>query len=314
MRKNTYLILFTMTLLCGCSAKEKFQNDLELTPYGSTPTPAVQSASVGVTSTPFPTPSPMPQYHTVQAGETMSSIALLYGLNMNDVVLANPDIHPNAMVVGMQVLIPPKTESTAATSYSSTPAPVALSDPTCVKEKSGGLWCFMIAENENEFAVENVLVEITLGDENASQLIAQIAAAPLNMLPSKGQLPLSAYFPPPIPQPYRYSYLLKSAIPVEDESRYIETEILEQTVTISEDGFVAQISARVFVNGTVGETVQVWLSAAALDDGENIIGVRRIEATGTLDEVGVVVVNGYVYSASTPIGSVQLSAEAIYTQ
>lgn len=244
----------------------------------------------------------------------MSSIALFYSLNTNDVVLANPDINPNAMVVGMQVLIPPKTASTEVASISSAPAPVVLSEPACFQEKSGGLWCFMNATNENDFAVENVLVEITLGDENGSQLTAQVAAAPLNMIPSKGQLPLSAYFPPPIPQPYRYSSLLISAIPVEDESRYIETEILEQSVIISEDGLAAQISVRVFVNGTAGKTVQVWLSAAALDDEGNIIGVRRVEATGSLDEVGVLMVSGYVYSVSTSIDSFQLNVEAMYTQ
>ena len=244
----------------------------------------------------------------------MSSIALFYDLNTNDVVLANPDIDPNAMVVGMQVLIPTKTASTEVASISSAPAPVVLSAPACFQEKSGGLWCFMNAKNENDFAVENVLVEITLGDENGSQLTDQVAAAPLNMLPSKGQLPLSAYFPPPIPKPYRYSYLLLSALPMEDESRYIETEILDQTVAISEDGLAAKISTRVFVNGAVEETVRVWLSATALDNEGNIIGVRRIEATGSLDEVGVIIVSGSVYSVSAPIDSVQLNVEAMYTQ
>lgn len=314
MRKAICLIMLTAVLVCGCSEKEQPQSNMELAPYGATPTQSVQSNPAEVTSTPLPTPSPTPQYHTVQAGETMSSIALFYSLNTNDVVLANPDINPNAMVVGMQVLIPPKTASTEVASISSAPAPVVLSEPACFQEKSGGLWCFMNATNENDFAVENVLVEITLGDENGSQLTAQVAAAPLNMVPSKGQLPLSAYFPPPIPQPYRYSSLLISAIPVEDESRYIETEILEQSVTISEDGLAAQISVRVFVNGTVGKTVQVWLSAAALDDEGNIIGVRRVEATGSLDEVGVLMVSGYVYSVSTSIDSFQLNVEAVYTQ
>jgi len=306
--------MLTAVLVSSCSGNTQPQNSMELTPYGAAPTQSVQKNPVEATLTPLPTPSPTPQYHTVQTGETMSSIALFYGLNTNDVVLANPDINPNVMVVGMQVLIPPKTASTEATNVSSTPAAVILSEPTCFQEKSGGLWCFMNATNENDFAVENVLVEITLGDENATQLMAQVAAAPLNMLPAKGQLPLSAYFPPPIPQPYRYSSLLISAIPVEDESRYIKTEILEQSITILEDGLAAKISARVFVNGSVGKIVQVWLSAAALDKEGNIIGVRRIEATGSLDDVGVMLVDGYVYSVSSPIDSVQLNVEAMYTQ
>ncbi|HOJ00271.1 MAG TPA: LysM peptidoglycan-binding domain-containing protein [Anaerolineaceae bacterium] len=314
MKKSIYLVLLTVLILSGCADNGQRTSELELTPYGVTPTPSAQSGTVAETPTPFPTPSPAPQYHTVQAGETMSSIALLYGLDMNDVVLANPEIDPNTMVVGMQVLIPPKTADVEITNYSSTPAPIVLSRPTCEQEKSGGVWCFLTAENQNEFAVENVLVEITLGDENAAQLTAQVAAAPLNLLPSGEKLPLSAYFPPPVPQPYRFSFLLKSAIAVEDESRYLSTELLEQSITISQDGLSAQISARIFVNGIAGRNVRVWLALTALDDENTIVGVRRLETKGTLGETGVMVVSGNVYSTGALIRTVELKAEAMYSQ
>ncbi len=313
MRKNISFLLVIVVFLAGCSSGQQLQNAAALTPYGATLAPAQPVETAEATETPLPTPSPTPQYHSVQSGETMSSIALLYGLDMGDVVQANPDINPNAMVVGMEILIPSKTEEgTAAAVVSAETAPINLGEPNCVKEKSGGLWCFLTAENPNEYAVENVLVEITLGDESGSQLTAQIAAAPLNLITSQGQLPLSAYFPPPVPQPYRTSSILISAIPVEDESRYIETEILDQNVAISEDGLTAQVDARVFVNGIVGETVQVWLSAAAVDEEGAIVGVRRIEATGVLDEIGVIEVSGFIYSAGAVIDAVQLNVEASY--
>ncbi len=312
MKKSIYSLLVIAAILGGCSAAEQLQGEIALTPYGSTAVPTQPVETAAVTATPLPTPSPTPFYHTVQLGETMSSIALQYGLNTNDVVQANPDIDPNAMVVGMQVLIPPKEQDINTTSISTTPAPIQLSEPNCMNEKSGGLWCFLTAKNTNDYAVENVLVEITLGDESASQLTEQIAAAPLNVIPSQGELPLAAYFPPPVPQPYRYSSVLTSAIPLEDESRYITTEILEQNVSISEDGLSAQINARVFVNGIVGKNVQVWLSAAAKDKDGMIVGVRRIEAAGTLDDIGVIEISGFVYSVGTAIEMVQLNAEASY--
>ena len=314
MKKNISFLLVLVIFLAGCSSGQQIQIAAALTPYGSTLVPTQLMITAEATGTPLPTPSPTPQYHTIQARETMSSIALLYGLDMGDVVQANPDINPNAMVVGMELLIPPKTEGTAAATVSAETAPIQLGEPNCIKEKSGGLRCFLTAENTNEYAVENVLVEITLGDESGSQLTAEIAAAPLNLIPSQGQLPLSAYFPPPIPQPYRSSYILISAIPVEDESRYINTEILDQNIAISEDGLTAQVYARVFVNGIVGETVRVWLSAAALDAEGALVGVRRIEAAGILDEIGVIEVRGFVYSAETAIDTVLLNVEAGYEQ
>lgn len=314
MKRILILLICLVFLLAACNVPQPDYSALELTPYGETPVLATGSVPAGLTPTPFPTPSPTPNYHIVQAGETMSSIALLYGLNMGDVMQANPEINPNAMVVGMQILIPPKSASTAEVLSESTPAPVLLSEPNCYKQKSGGLWCFIEAKNENEIAVENVLVEITLGDEGANQLTAQIAAAPLNMIPSGGRLPLSAYFSPPVPDPYRYSYQLISSIPVEDTDRYIETKLLDQSLSISEDGLTGQITARVFVNGIAGETVQVWIAAVALDAEGNVVGVRRIEKMAALDEVGVLEMRGVVYSAGKTIDSIDLYAEAVYSK
>ena len=315
MMKNVFFLLFLVGFfLASCAGPGTSASGSELTPYGSTPTVQIEQPAVSATATALPTPSPTPQYHTVQSGETMSSIALIYGLNMGDVVSANPDIDPNAMVVGMQILIPPAMQSTGGVIYSTTPEPVVLGEPECYREKSGGLWCFMLASNEKNTAVENVLVEITIGDENATQLTAQVAAAPLNMIPANSQLPLSAYFPPPVPDPYRYSYQLVSALAVEDTDRYIQTEILSQTISLSEDGITARVSTRVFANGIVGETVQVWISATALDEAGKIVGVRRIEGLATLDETGVVEINGYVYSVGNPIETVKLTGEAVYVQ
>jgi len=315
MKHILLLVVFPVFLLAACnSVPQPDYSVMDLTPYGGSPVLATGDVSVELTPTPFPTPSPTPNYHIVQAGETMSSIALLYGLNMGDVMQANPDVNPNAMVVGMQILIPPQSASTAKVLFESTPAPVLLLEPSCHREKSGGLWCFMEAKNENKYAVENVLVEITIGDEAANVLTAQTAAAPLDMLPGGEGMPLSAYFPPPVPDPYRYSYQLISAIPVEDTDRYIETSLLDLTQLISEDGLTGQFNARVFVNGISGETVQVWLAAVARDADENIVGVRRIEKITVLDDLGVIEISGFIYSAGNPIDNIDLFSEAVYNK
>ncbi|NMC45901.1 MAG: LysM peptidoglycan-binding domain-containing protein [Chloroflexi bacterium] len=314
MKRNLILPVCLVFFLAACNVPQADYSASDLTPYGKTAVLATGNGSAELTPTPFPTPSPTPNYHIVQAGETMSSIALLYGLNMADVIQANPEINPNAMVVGMQILIPPKSASTAEVISGSTPAPVLLSEPNCYREKSGGLWCFMEAKNENESAVENVLVEITIGDEGANVLAAQTAAAPLNMIPSGAALPLSAYFPPPVPEPYRYSYQLVSALPVENADRYVETSLLDESRVISADGLTGQVTARVFVNGVAGETVQVWLAVVAQDTNGNIVGVRRIEKIATLDDLGVIEMSGFIYSAGNPMVNVDLLVEAIYSQ
>lgn len=314
MKKLLALGLSCIGFLTACSSAEQISYaGLGLTPYASGDSTPQQTFNVIATGTPLPTPSPTPHYHTVAAGETMSSIAWLYGLNTADVVDANPDINPYSMVVGMQVLIPAKpAAATSEIALSADMEPIVLSEPQCHPEKSGGLWCFINALNENDNAVENVLVEITIGSAQATQLTTRIAAAPINMIAAGEQQVLSAYFPPPIPEPLRYSYRLVSSIPVENINRYIETQILEQTVDISEDGLTAQVSLRLFVNGIAGETVSVWVAVVARDSAGEVMGVRRIETVSQLDSGGVLEITGTVYSVEQPIEEVVLQAEAAY--
>ena len=313
MKKLLTLGLCCLGLLAACSNTEQdTYTGLDLTPYGSGDSTPQQTLNVMATGTPLPTPSPTPHYHTVAAGETMSSIAWLYGLNTADVVDANPDINPYSMVVGMQVLIPAKPAATQQVSLSEDMEPITLGEPECHPEKSGGMWCFINALNENDNAVENVMVEITIGSAQASQLTTRIAAAPINMIAAGEQQVLSAYFPPPVPEPLRYSYQLVSSIPVENISRYIETQILDQSVDISEDGLTARVSLRVFVNGIMGETVRVWVAVVARDSAGEVMGVRRIEAESQLDSGGVLEISGVVYSVEQPIEEVVLQAEAAY--
>jgi LysM repeat protein len=57
--------------------------------------------------TPFPTPLPIPpQVHTVQAGETLGAIAQLYGISVDDLMLANNLTDPNVLDVGQRLVIP----------------------------------------------------------------------------------------------------------------------------------------------------------------------------------------------------------------
>lgn len=53
-----------------------------------------------------PTPTPEPFVHTVQVGETLSSIAARYGVNTNILIEVNNILDPNALMVGASLLIP----------------------------------------------------------------------------------------------------------------------------------------------------------------------------------------------------------------
>ncbi len=72
----------------------------------ASPTP---SATVAVTPTPVPTepPAPTPQVYIVAKGDTMSKIAKKFGLTVEEILVANPQIkNPDKIGIGDEITIP----------------------------------------------------------------------------------------------------------------------------------------------------------------------------------------------------------------
>lgn len=89
-----------------------------------TPTPV---ASVTPPPEPTPTPAPTPTIHVVSEGETLSKIASDYGLTLDDLLAANPQItDADRIAIGDEVIIPataPSAPSEVGGGAEVTPAP-----------------------------------------------------------------------------------------------------------------------------------------------------------------------------------------------
>lgn len=59
------------------------------------------------TSTPTATPTPQPLIHVVQSGDTLSGIALLYGVEVAAIQEANGIEDPSTLQIGQELVIPP---------------------------------------------------------------------------------------------------------------------------------------------------------------------------------------------------------------
>lgn len=111
-------------------------------PTETSPVPAQPAAEASPTAQPTPEPSPsavptatksptaqptakpsVPKTHTVQAGETLSQIARLYGVSVDALVASNDLASADLIHVGMRLKIPAKGSSGSSSSGTTTTAP-----------------------------------------------------------------------------------------------------------------------------------------------------------------------------------------------
>ena len=252
----------------------------ELTPYLTRTATVIVSPGRTVFPSPLPPPSATPRTYTVKKGDTVSSIAQMYGVTVEAILAANPKLNPNLMEVGSTLVIPASsgTKAPAGDLATVTPLPVRVDGVHCAAVQDGGAWCFVVAHNSQKIGVESVSVVIRIADGNGEGMLSQVAFAPLNLLPSRGTLPLAAYFPPPVPDYIQVSAELLTALPVNaGDNRYLSAGLSGEKLNIFPDGLSANVSGIITLDKGSTSAQQIWVLAIAYDLSGQIVGLRRWE-------------------------------------
>lgn len=288
--------------------------DVRFTPYASvTPSPSSTPTPPG-TATPLPSPSPTPRQHTVERGQDMGGIAFLYGLSLEELMAANPNVNPNSMSIGTVLLIPGGAarpapgDSTAIPSL--TPVPLQVGAINCAITREGGAWCFLPVTNTAGAALENLSAVVRLVDDASGAIISQTALPPLDRLAPDATMPLMAYFPAPVPAAFHAGGELLTAMPVAGEGRYRDTALVDPQIAIDPDGLSANIQGAVRLEDGQGGARQVWVAAVAYDAAGAVVGVRRWEAGQPLPAGAELALDFDVYSTGAPIQRVELLVQA----
>ena len=289
-----------------------------LRPYPTNTSSATPLPTGFVTQTPSPTitPTPTQVFYEVQTGDDMYSIAWRYGLSPDVLMTANPTVNPRMMSVGAKLLIPitPQPEETEATEVvqftpTTTPQYQKPQEPDCYPDALGGLWCFILVTNREDGALENISARVSL--QAGEEVRQEVAILPLNLLPSGESLPLIAYFEPPIPEERVVTAEIEFLLPVmSDDNRYLAAEILEFSITRSEDDLVAQVSGEILLPSGAREADYLWLNATALDAAGRVIAVRRWDAEPPFEPGQAVPFSLTLYSMGEPIHQVNLLVES----
>ena len=308
--KTRFLVLMLLSLLLTACAGNLADSDpvLELTPYRPFITPTVQTIPVNA-STPLPAPTPTPVVHVVVAGDTVSGIALKYGVEIAAVLAANPQIDPRAMSVGTQLLIPSSSTS-AISSNSSIPESLTVGTLNCLPSGSG-IWCFLPILNDLDYPVENITVRIIVGNSQTGELADQISTPPLNILYPDATIALAAYFNIPLTEPLQSSFELLSAQAVHDgQSRYLETALQNIQTSIDPSGLSAVINGEISLVDASSKASHIWMAAVAYDAQWMVVGVRRWENSSLLNGGQWLPFSFQVYSAGGSISKVDMLVEA----
>jgi LysM repeat protein len=257
-----------------------------------------------------PLPSPTPFAYTVQQGDTISSIALKFGVSMDDLIAANPEVPPNAMPVG-QVINIPSSPGNPSGEPTPTPAAFTIRQVECYRTADRGLWCLVLAHNDLPDFIENVSAQVTLVDSNGQTLTSQTALLPLNILPPDTSLPLAVFFPPEVPPDASPQVQVLTAIRLlPGDERYLPATIRNTLVQVSADGRSARVDGQVVLPADSRAAAQVWVTGTAYDEAGRVVGTRRWESDVGLSPGATLPFEFLVSSLGGTIARVEFAVEA----
>lgn len=307
------LLLFVL-LLTACAPQTVNQTPVSrgnLLPYATrTPslTPEQPAGLVIFNETPLPSPTPF--VYEVQKGDTMSGIAFKFGVSLDELVAANPDVSPNSMSIGTKLNVPSSSANPAGAS-TSTPVPASVKQIECYPTADRGMWCFVLVYNDTLDVIENLSAQVTLLDADGQTLSSAPALSPLNILPPSASLPLMVFFPPVIPTDAHPQVQLLTGIHLQsDDTRYLPVTLHNTLTQVDGSGRNAQVSGTAFLPEDVAPAALVWVAAVAYDRSGRVVGLRRWESTTGIVSGGSLQFSFEVSSLAGAIERVEFVAEA----
>ncbi len=308
--KITLLACLLFATACTAPGADQTNTILRLTPYLTSTTAVRPTAAATIAPQPTATPAPTatPLIHVLTLGETISSVALRYGLDMGTVLAANPGLNPRSLTVGTEIIVP-VGDSVPQIGKVSEPLELDLGSPECISTFEEGLWCFVEVENALEQASTMVLVSFSLTEPGNNQNRQMNVPLLLHKIEPGQTIPVVAYFAPPILEGANASAELISALPLAESNRvFLPAAIVNDKVDLT--GRTALVSGEVEISGETGDPATMRVAAMAYDASGRLVGARRMESEVTLESGDAVDFSIQLYSFGNPIANVIIYAEA----
>jgi len=204
----------------------------------------------------------------------MGSIALEFGLNVGDLVNANPDVPSYAMSIGQELVIPNKEPERVVTAVE--PLLIPFADPDCYITLNGVLWCFVLAQNNTESIIEGISFDVQVYDSTGALAAHETAFPLLDRLPVGETTPALVHFKNVPAERQVYAKLLTAFEGVEADQNYLSASLQGVLTQIAWDGKSAQVSGEVLIEDD--DAARIWVLATAFGADDAVVGARRWES------------------------------------
>lgn len=288
--------------------------EIQLEPYHTeTATPSITPTPEGLpTITPKPTLTPTPRTYEIRENDTLLAIAYYYGITLEELQQANPDVNPALLSIGSLLIIPPGQQPTG-TPLASTPTPfgVTIGEVNCFSGRSGGLHCYVLVSNDRKNPAEYLSASLALVNQEDEVLLSKVVPLALKKLMPGTRIPFYAYFSPPLPEYAAVDFQLLTAVKSTAENENTQALVMEDLAfIISVDGSSAEISGVARTTSESAELSGITLVAVAYDAADRVVGMRRIDQRVEQASSLTFPFNFRVYSDTGKIVKVEVFGEA----
>lgn len=207
----------------------------------------------------------------------MLGIALRYGIGLQELQAANPQVDPRFLTIGITLTIP-LSGSLALSAPTSEPLSLEIDQPHCTPAVDGSAWCLLWVSNTSANGLENPIVTLTMWDAGNTVLMQTPVTGLLNLLPAGGQMLLAGFLPDWPEQTAFITAESSSALPVDTLGQRATTlEPDAVRIDTSLNSKLALVSGRLAFTPPASETATAWalrVLAVAVDANGQPVGFR----------------------------------------
>ncbi len=297
--------------LSGCGGNAPANASTATLAVWTTPTPSATPTAAPVSSlTPAPPlPSPTPFTYLVRESDTLIGIAVRFGVSLESLRAANPQVNERFLSIGQALIIPLALAATPEAA-AATPFPLELGTPRCYPQLGGSAWCVSQLHNPGGAPVESVLVEISVTDSQGKALALQQVTPPLARLAPGSTLPVGLRVEGLSAGTLRAEVRLVRAVALAQSTEDTPSiEVMQATSAPLEDGLEVRVRARVAPQAS-GPATAVRALLVLYNSQGQVVGWRTQDLSGEWAIGAIHDVLLRAFSLSDPVARFEVLFEA----